>query len=49
MDDWRMWVANKERLKIQGQNDMLPGKKKSNTKFIDTDNTQGVLTGQLSI
>jgi len=27
VDEWRSWVANKERLKIQGQIDMLLGKK----------------------
>ena len=27
VNEWRSWVANKERLKIQGQIDMLLGKK----------------------
>ena len=27
VDEWRSWVANKERLKIQGQIDRLLGKK----------------------
>jgi heme-degrading monooxygenase HmoA len=30
VDDWRKWVANKERLKIQGQIDMMLGK---NTRY----------------